>query len=875
MMSLHVIQISVIFFISLIVSGMTASAQDVTFEASVNRTRMSYEDTLVYSLSLSGGNIDLKVTPQLPDLHDQFDILRGPSRSTSISIVNGRQSSSLKLQYLLSPKKTGTLEIGPARLEYDKNTYMTDPVTIEVVQGSAAQAPSPSGQPQQQAEKAAKLFVRAEVDKKEAYIGEQITVSYSLYTRIDIAQYGITRQPGFTGFWKEEIVKQPEQLAFQEQDVNGVPYAVALIQKVALFPTQSGEVSIDPMIVGFLIRVRGQSRDPFDQFFNDPFFGQTQEIIRKTQPIPLNILPLPEENQPPTFSGDVGTFHLSVEADPQQVTAGEPVTLKITIQGAGNITTVKEPVIELPETFKRYDTHITENAYTMQEPVQGEKLFETVLIPSDSGDYEIPPVHYTYFDPQRKAYQHIRSEPIPVTVLPGAEQDEPMERRIATKEEIRLLGKDIRFIKTSLSLSDQGQHWYQSPWFVVVHLLPIPGLLLAYGYIRYRERYMSDETYVRRKRAAKASRQRLKKAGPLMEHGETKAFYAEISGILRQYLGDKLNLPPAGIHGAEISNILQDSGLDEDTASLLRQSLEECDFARFAPGASGKEEMKTMLGNAETILERVEGLKTLKAGRPTQKTQAALWLLVTFSALWMPQSAKAAEPSIEHVFQQGNRFYEQGHYTQAIACYQEIVNSGFENGYVYYNLGNALLKHERIGEAILHYERAVRLRPRDEDVAFNLDYARAFTLDKMKPDTGKLLALLQALRDYWTPHEVSIMFTVFYLLFVCFLTLWLCFSSQRKPVLLSLSIVPLFLLLCSGSLLALQLAHTTNEEAIILSPEVEAKNGPGEAYSTVFEVHEGAKVRIQREKQEWVEIRLPNNMIGWVNRRVLERILTT
>jgi hypothetical protein len=593
-------------------------AEDLRFIAEVDKTQMYSEDVLTLSFVISGENIVTPLTPELPDPKNDFDILQGPNQSSTISIINGKYTSSISWHYVLSPKKTGKLEIRSATLQYDNKTYTTKPLTIEVIKGSQSQSPpSPPGtelpQPGDNSGtvSAPDVYLRAEVDKQTAYIGEQVTLSYYLYTRINISGYDFTQQPNFTGFWVEDL-DIPKPPTLQYRTINGVRYGVALLKKVALFPTSSGDVTIDPMAMKLGVKVQTRSRDPFDQFFNDPFdnfFGRTEEIIRKTQPIALKILPLPEDNKPATFNGDIGNFTMSVAVDKAEIKQDEPITLTVKIQGTGNIKTVKEPVITLPESFKRYDPEITENVFPLQEPVQGEKTFKSVVIPSAPGKYRIEPVQFSYFDPQHKTYQTIRSEPINVVILPTAQEQEPLERRIATKEEIKLLGQDIRFIKTDIPrLVNQEQDWYQRGLFYVLLIVPLLVIGAAYGYKHYHKKYGSDERYIRKKKAKKLSRTHLKTTHDLMNRGEAKEFYAAISTTLRQYLGNKLNLPPAGITGEEIGQELVEQGLDEETATLLKQCLADCDFARFAPVGSSVGEMNAMLHKAETIIERVEKL---------------------------------------------------------------------------------------------------------------------------------------------------------------------------------------------------------------------------------------------------------------------------
>ncbi|MBD3309466.1 tetratricopeptide repeat protein [candidate division KSB3 bacterium] len=866
----------------LLIAASFAEAVDFRFTAEVDKPRLSFDDVAVLSFVISGENIGNNLRPELPDLTQDFDILRGPIQSHRTSIIHGNATTSITYQYVLSPKRTGTLEIGAASVEYDGTTYTTDPITIEVTNTTPPPSQSPSqGTSSQQSgdqnTRQPEVFLRAEADKDTLYIGEQLTVSFFLYTQVNVSGYEITQQSSFTGFWVEDLqIPTPPKL--QYTTLNGQRYGVALMKKVALFPTLSGEMSIDPLVMTLSVRTRDRTRprDPFDRFFDDPFFGRTQEIIRKTQPLEVTILPLPEENRPETFTGDVGNFTMSATLDPTEVTQEEPVTLTVKIQGTGNIKTVKEPVITLPESFKRYDTEISEHLFPLQEPMQGEKIFNTVLIPLDAGQYQLEPVQFSFFDPQRQAYQTLTSEPLTLTILPNVGEEAPMERRITTKAEIKLLGQDIRFIKTDVpALVDQGDSWYQHRWFHALLLLPMLLIAAAYGYKRYRAKYTRDERYVRQKRANKLSQKRLQAAAELMQQCEVKAFYAAISSTLRQYLGDKLNLPAAGITGAEISQILQEAGLDQDTVHLLHECLEQCDFARFAPVEADQPTMRTTLRQAETLIDRIERLKTLRTSSLAQHVNSAtLFLMLLLGSLLLICSSPtaSAEMSVEELFRQGNTLYEEGHYMQAIARYQEILATGLENGYVYYNLGNALFKANRLGEAIVQYERAKRLLPRDDDVAFNLDYARALTLDKMEQARGRLTQMLTAVRTFFSPNEVSLVLWIAYLM-LTFCIITAMFVPRRwKLRLIYVAILPTVVVVGTTVLLVLQISHRTVDEAILLAPQVEAKTGPGEAYSTIFEIHEGAKVRIQREKLDWVEIQLPNHVIGWVMKKDLARI---
>ena len=859
--------IAILLFLGSAFLGASAAfAQNVEFQATVDQTRITMNDMLILSFMLSGGNIDLNAEPTFPDLEKDFDILQGPTRSTSISIINGKHSSSLTIQYALSPKRTGTLEIGAATVTLDNQTYTTKPISVEVTDAPApgqmpSQAPENSQTPQPDAN-APQLYLQAEVDRERAYIGEQMTVSFWLYTQLSITGYEIKQQPNFTGFWIEELqIPQPPKL--QYRTINGQQYGVALLKRYALFPTTSGELTIDPIVMAFSVQA-GRSRDPFD-VFNDPFFARTQPELRKSQPVSIRALPLPEEHRPATFNGDVGNFTMAVEASPNQVKQDEPVNVKITIQGTGNIKTVKEPMMKLPESFKKYDTQIKEMPFAMQEPLQGEKVFETVIIPGESGTYTLPPVEFSFFDPARRAYQTLHSEPIALSVFPKAQADAPVERRIATKEEIKLIGKDIRFIKTDVPhLKNQGSQWYRSGWLRLAYFLPLPLIGAALLYKRHRDKMLSDLSYVRQRGANKRSIQRLKAAHDMMKQGDSKGFYAAISTALRHYIGDKLNLPPASLTGNEAFQMLKERGLDDDALAALKRCLDACDFARFAPVDATPEEMSAVLKDAEQVVERLAGKKS---GRSGNDASAALLLV---GLLWLSSSVSAA--TTDEFFQQGNSFYEAGKYAEAIAAYEQMLDSGLRNGYVYYNLGNALLKQNRIGEAILQYERAKRLLPRDEDVAYNLEYAKAATVDTIEQKRGAIVAAFESVRSYFTQQEAHLFFWICYALLTACIIAFIFAPRVWKFRLLYVTLIPAFGVLFALILLLLQSSSGSDQIAIVLAQKVEAKTGPGAEYSTVFEIHEGAQVRIQREKAEWIEIKLPNNVIGWVQNATIARI---
>ncbi len=581
--------------------------QNISFTASVDRTEVDLDGQITLTISVSG-DVKSIPQPQLPSL-DNFTVYSA-GRSHNFSYVNGRISTSETFNYILVPRKTGKFTIGPARIKLDGKTYQTTPIEITVVSGkSSSPPPAPSEQRKGKLRKpqlhGKDLFIETKVDKKRAYVNEQITLTFRFYQGVRLFNNPEYTPPSLTGFWSEDL--PPKKQYYQV--INGRQYYVQEL-KTALFPTSTGKLTIGPAELKCTVEDidRFFSRDPFSVFDRDllSLFRQGKPQILRSEPIEIKVLPLPELGKPKNFTGTVGSYKLKVSVDKTRVEVGEPITLKAKISGTGNIKSVGKPTIPELSDFRTYSSGSSEKVSKKNYRVQGVKTYEEVLIPKKAGKYTLPPIEFSFFDPKARSYKTLKSEPILLTVLPPS-QASPVEIAQLSKQEIGRVAKDIRYIKLSSGeFEDQGDHLYKKPVFLLLQLIPLLAFAISWRYQKVKERLDSDIGYARRMRAHKSAKRRLKVAKRLISEQKSKEFYGEVAKALLQYVGDKLNLPAYGLTKDQIHSELEEKGFSPEKIDNLIKVLDFCDLARFSPSSSTEEEMKRFLDRAEKVIVELE-----------------------------------------------------------------------------------------------------------------------------------------------------------------------------------------------------------------------------------------------------------------------------
>lgn len=590
------------YFLFVLICGISFAQE---FTASVNETTVADNERFQVTFTFSGKSIN-NLAKFSPPSFENFLILSGPNQSTSIQIINGSQSASLTYTYVIQPKSIGNYAIGSASIDQGGTTYKSDPIKITVVKGQ--DKPKQKQQNDSEisvAEISKNLYIRASVDKTRAYKGEQITIVYKLYTRLSIAsQMAVNKLPQYQNFWAEEL-ETSGNINFTTEIVDGKQFRVGVLKRVALFPTQTGTLEVTPLELTVPIQIQKQrgGKSIWDDFFGDPF-GRSEiyEFDAKSNIVKIQVDPLPE-GQPDSFNGAVGDFSFDAKLNSESVKSNEPVTLNINISGTGNIKLIEMPEINLPNGFEKYEPKINDQIKRAGK-VSGSKSAEYLLVPRVVGIREIPAIEFSYFDASKKKYVTLKSAPFKLDIKPG---DKQTSVEVAGKEDIKELGTDIRFIKTSYNdVSKKENNILDSPGFLISSILPV---ILGAGVIVWKRRYdklHGNVVLLRYQKAQKVARNRLKTAKSLMDNQKYKEYYTELSTALFGYLEDKLHIPKSEFTLQRACDDLRVKQISDELISNLKAGAEKCEFVRFAPGAEKSAMMNDMYDEISEVIINLE-----------------------------------------------------------------------------------------------------------------------------------------------------------------------------------------------------------------------------------------------------------------------------
>ncbi len=558
-----------------------ADAQDATFTTSVDRNRVAIGEQFEITFTLNGSGSGSNFRP--PSFND-FLTLSGPNQSTNMQFINGAMSASVTYSYVLQPRAEGKFVIPPAFINHGGKQLQTQPITIEVTKG-APQQKQQSKQSQQESDIGKQigdnLFLKVIVDKARVYQGEQITATYKIYTRVNVINYSMTKVPSLTGFWSEEL-DVPKQVQLSTEVVNGKQYRVGILKKAALFPQRSGTLTIDQMEVECVVQVqsRRRSNDLFDQFF-----GNVTNVNYKVnnQPLNISVLPLLTTDVPEGFVGAVGKFSMEAWLDKRQTKTNEPVTLKVKISGRGNLKLLEAPIINVTSDIEKYDPKISDNVTKQDDQIAGSRTFEYLLIPRHPGDQKISSVQFAFFDIEKKSFVTLSSSEFILNVEKGSETA-PTYAVGISKEDVKLLGEDIRFIKSeTISLRREGDTFSGSPMFFVLSITPVIAFVGFIFYAKRREKLQGNLILVRNRKARKLAHRRLAEAKNFLDTKKKEEFYTEISRALWGYVTDKLGIPPSDLSVDFVRTTLESRSVPIEVINKLTSTIEVCEFARFAP----------------------------------------------------------------------------------------------------------------------------------------------------------------------------------------------------------------------------------------------------------------------------------------------------
>jgi hypothetical protein len=582
---------------------LTSLLKAQSFTAIVSENQVGQNDRFEVTFTFEGKNLNAIKNFSAPTFKN-FRVLSGPNQSTSVQIINGASSSSLSLSYILQPTAQGTFNIGSSSIQYEGKTYTSQPLKITVVKGS----PKPKEDQEttiSNEEIAKNLFIRATLDKNKVYLGEQVTVTYKLYTRLNIAaQMSVNKLPQYQGFWAEEL-ETPQNISFTTEVVDGKQYRVGLLKRAALFPTQAGKLEVTPFELAIPVQVekKKKSNNMWDDFWGDPF-GQAEivEYNAKSNTLNVNVMPLPEQHKPASFKGAVGRFDFLASINQRVTKTNEPINLKLKISGTGNITLLEFPTFELPNGFEKYEPKINEQI-NRASIISGYKEADYLLVPRIAGTREIPAIEFSYFDPSTKSYVTVKSPSFNIKI----EQGEASYNNEANQQNIDQLDNDIRYIKTSFSdVQKSNDILLMKPGFWAATILPLIATIALVGWKRKQDKLLGNVQLLRYSKAEKVARKRFKKAKKLLDQNQVELFYSEISEALFGYLEDKFRIPKSEFTLDRASNELASRHISSQLIEKMKTNAEKCDYIRFAPGTNPKLAMNEMYKSLSEVVIEIE-----------------------------------------------------------------------------------------------------------------------------------------------------------------------------------------------------------------------------------------------------------------------------
>lgn len=548
-----------------------------------------------------------------PPTFENFDVVAGPSVSqgSSIQIVNGEmtKSTSYAITYVLIPQKVGTFAIAPATISVKKKSYTTQRTMIEVRDGAQAGAAQGTQNKNESAESRANrtigkedLMLRLELSKRSVYKGEPVRAILKLYSRVNLAGSEGSKMPAFNGFWSQQI--DIEQGPFRES-LNNKVYEVYNIAEYLLYPQQGGTLTIEPAELTVVAQVMVKSNRGFD-----PFFGGGHEVYNvrrtlKTPEVKVQVKEFPV-GAPASFSGAVGRYTMSHKLSSAEVAANSAVTLQLTISGTGNLSFISAPKLELPSSFELYDVKSEERIENKASGSIGYRRFDYPFIVRAEGDYEIAPIEFTYFDLEKQKYITLTTPPLNMVVMPdksAATQQQVVASGIK-REDVRLLGEDIRFIKLGApTLRSVVAPFALSPLYWLVVVMLIVAAVASYFVVRKYIRDKRDEVLIKGKRANKMAVKRFRIAEKYMREQDRRAFYEEMLRALWGYLGDKFNIPVADLTREVVREELSRRGALVEAESIIAV-IARCEEAQYSPAASA--EMKDIYEEGVDAISKIE-----------------------------------------------------------------------------------------------------------------------------------------------------------------------------------------------------------------------------------------------------------------------------
>lgn len=592
-------RIALIFILSTLV--FQTFGQDVVFRASTDKDKLAVGDylTLSFELNASGNNF----SP--PQLSDNFRVLSGPNQSSQMSFINGKVSSTLTYSYVLSPLNEGSYTIGSASIKFDNKTYTSQPINIQVV--AASEKKKSPQEENKEDDLTDKLFIRVEVDKKTVYQGEQLVATYKLYNRTSLNGIEGQKLPEFNGFYTSDI-EIDSRTNRRQIAIDNQVFDVYTIKKTILIPQISGSLELKPIELSANVRMR--QGKPINTLFGPQYNYVNKKVSLTSNSIKINVKQLPA-GAPESFKGAVGKFQLSSTVDKEKLEINDALNYTVSLTGTGNISLVDPQAPELPSDFELYDPKTKSNVTNTSGVLSGSRTWEYLAIPRHGGQYKIPPLEFSYFNPSTESYVTLKSQEFSIAV--GGIESEEMESsglsRNLNKQEVRQMGQDIRYLKKGKpGLREKGATFFGSIWHYFWLLFTPSVLGLLYVVVKRNRKLYSNTIEIRRRKASKIARNTLRKASEELKSGNENAYYDALFRAVNGYIADKLSLPIGAQNRENIEAKLAEKEVPKELISKWHEVIMACEMARFAPQSSGKAE-ELLVKSSALIVELENRLK--------------------------------------------------------------------------------------------------------------------------------------------------------------------------------------------------------------------------------------------------------------------------
>ena len=724
------------------------------------------------------------------------------------------------------------------------------------------------------------IFAKISINKTNPYKGEQVILTYKIYTRLDFSLTSGFHAPEKKGFWSENLLLDQKYIKPQQETINGKRYISYELGREALYAQEDGSLKIDvmdlpiqavfytsqPINIGFFT-IQASRPDP-------------QQITLKTNPLNVKVKQLPG-GAPQCFDGAVGSFDISGGVDKDKTRVNEAITYSITIKGQGNLTLIDNPSVNFPNIFEAYDPDVEDKISRTANGISGSRTFKWVLIPRSEGFYEIPEFQFSYFDPSTGKYETRSVEAQKITI----EKGDPKLMQNSSSGDHQGVREDINYIKTPDSSIQNSQFNNQSSnhlWFWIVEILVVLLALASYLVWRHRQEANKDIAGVRLRRATREAKKRLRRAEKHMNSGDDERFYEEIYKAIWGCLADKFNISLSKLSSETVQDCLNEKAVPEERQTVINDTLKEVDFARFAPGDSSQKKQSIYNKALDMIrtLSFVLALMLLPlsgvCGQLDYDTASADH--TDYSNIQAPVTAPSPAPvkDADACFSKANAAYRAARYQDAVAEYGTLVEQGFRSHELYYNYANALYRTAEFPKAILFYEKALRLKPGDKETMENLSLANTKITNNITPVPKLFITRWhdKAVRNHTTGFWLT-WIAVLTALFAAALVIFLRtqFYGLRKAAfwLAVLALVAMLPLIYTAFASNRYWHHP--DEAIVMTTVLNVKGSPDAGSVDKFELHSGTKVTVEDQIDQWLKIEAADGNSGWVEEKDVERVI--